>query len=123
MYTTRNLFWVSLIGSILIFLIGVELKINEKMSGGYLYSKSGDMSFGTINGTSVIFLSILVLIFSLWNYSKYKKVVKERNDAIKNEEIQDNKIFLKKIKSSSRSDLNLFLYNRKEFNKKYNLKK
>lgn len=123
MYTTRNLFWVSLIGSILIFLIGVELKINEKMSGGYLFSKSGNIGYNSISGTSVIFLSVLVFLFSLWTYRLYKNELLKRDDKIQKEKVEDKKNMLKKIQSSTKVDMNLFLFNRKEFNEKYNIKK
>jgi cbb3-type cytochrome oxidase subunit 3 len=116
MRSDKILFWVSFIGSLIILLVGIKLKISETVSTSFIFSKNGGVGQGQINGTSTIVLGILILLFSFWNYKTYKKSQIDRQRRLDEEKASI-------VKNHSKNDLKLFLYNRKEFNKKYKIDK
>lgn len=117
MYGKKIFFGVSLIGGILIVLIGLNLKLNETISGGFTFSKNGNIGYGIINCTSAIVLGFMILLFSLWTYHEYKKEKSDRVNRVNDEKKEKIKFIIR----NSKRELNTYLFNRKEFNKKHNL--
>ncbi len=73
MNINKTLFWITLISGLIIFLIGVFLKLYNQTSNGFTAGRYGDIHQGMVTGFSGIFLGILILLLSIWTYRNYKK--------------------------------------------------
>ncbi len=81
----KNLFYLFLLAGILIFLLGVYMKLNETISSGFTYSKSGKSGIGEINGDGTIAISIFIIILSFIILYQHKVNLKERETLFPNE--------------------------------------
>ncbi|HSD14503.1 MAG TPA: hypothetical protein VLB74_07635 [Flavobacterium sp.] len=123
MFSQKVLFLVSLIGGIIIALVGIHLKFTETIAGSYTFSKYGGVGYGTIDGNGALLVGISILLFSGWTYYEFKKERVDRIKRMEDEGKMERDARIKIILRRSKTDLNTFLYNRKEFYKKHKIDK
>lgn len=77
MLINKILSFVSLIGGLIILLIGITLQLCNFYDHSYIFTKNGGAGTGTINGPGAILLGISALCLSAnsyYNYTKMKKL-------------------------------------------------
>ena len=68
----KQLFYLSLISGILIFSMGLFLKISNITSAGSGTNINGTVFHISMNGLGAIFIGLLILLFSILCYRMYK---------------------------------------------------
>ncbi len=100
---SKILYKLSFYIAALVLLIGIVMKFLNSSTHGFSFSKTGSLFSGNIDGDGLIFLSLMLLIFSLWAYKDYKAIEK-RNNSMRNHEINEvKKRKLKLVKDRKKS--------------------
>lgn len=89
MRINKLLFWVSFTGGLLMIVIGLLLQPFGSFDQSN-YSKFG-VGSTTFGGFHSIFLGVVMLLMSIWNYRSWKIVVKERERRIIEENVPPEK--------------------------------
>ena len=95
MRINKLLFWISFTGGLIMIVIGLLLQLLGSSSDQPTYSKLG-VGSTTFGGFHSIFLGVVMLLMSSWNYRSWKIEVKERERRI----IEENAPPEKRVKKN-----------------------
>lgn len=85
MILQKILYKLSLITGLLLFVVGIILKMLDVSARGLVFGKYGSISGGELNANGSLLLGVSCLIFSFYCRKTYVQLSKEREEKLKNE--------------------------------------
>ena len=103
---SKILFQLSLGLGLLLLVVGSLMKFFSIESKGWYFTKKGVLTNGTLDANGTLFLSIIILLFAMWNrkfYMQEKKEINQKRNIERNERRLSKNYNIYKIRKANKN--------------------